>query len=70
MAANNEKRCRVCKRILVGDSKLGVCPDCINKYGTPLVALTATGGLIVIGFAVKNGKKIINIVKNIGIFKM
>ena len=33
MAEN--KKCWACKRTLVGDSKLGLCPDCLNKYGSP-----------------------------------
>ena len=24
----NEKKCKFCKRIIVGKSKLGICPDC------------------------------------------
>ena len=29
---NEEKRCKSCKRIIVGESKMGLCPNCINKY--------------------------------------
>ena len=49
---SEEKRCKACKRIIVGKSKIGYCPDCINKYGGRIaigagilasLALTATG---------------------------
>ena len=29
----NEKKCKFCKRIIVGKSKLGICSDCVNKAG-------------------------------------
>lgn len=29
-----EKKCWACKRTLVEENKLGLCPDCVNKYGT------------------------------------
>lgn len=45
MAQNDkEKRCWMCKRIIVGSSKLGLCPDCLNKAGTA----AATVGSIVV----------------------
>lgn len=28
------KKCWACKRTLMGDSKMGLCPDCLNKYGS------------------------------------
>lgn len=44
MAQNDkEKRCWACKRIIVGGSKLGLCPDCFNKAGT---AVASAGSLI------------------------
>lgn len=51
MAQNDkEKRCWMCKRIIVGSSKLGLCPDCFNKAGSTAAAvgsfvLTVGGGL-------------------------
>ena len=30
---SEEKRCKSCKRIIVGDSKTGLCSDCMSKYG-------------------------------------
>lgn len=39
------KKCWACKRTLVDDSKMGLCPDCINKYGSVVAALgLAVGG--------------------------
>ncbi|MBS7019293.1 MAG: hypothetical protein KH145_09170 [Faecalibacterium prausnitzii] len=53
------KKCWACKRTLVGDSKMGLCPDCINKYGS-IGATVAAFGLVVGGRQlVKNGEKII-----------
>lgn len=45
-----EKRCLnpKCKRIIVGDSKLGLCDTCFNKYGSIIipVSLSIAGGAI------------------------
>lgn len=65
----DEKICLACKRILVDESKLGLCPECLNKYGTPVVG-TAMGGLILLcRKALKNGgkiaKSVINVAKHI-----
>ena len=46
MAKN--KKCWACKRTLVGDSKMGLCPDCINKYGS-IGTAAAVVGLAVCG---------------------
>ena len=59
---NDEKTCRVCKRVLIGESKLGLCPDCLNKYGT-IAAVFSTGGLAfgikyAVKFVGKNSDKI------------
>ena len=51
----NEKKCKFCKRIIVGKSKLGICPDCLNKACNRVVgigsALVSIGGAILF----KNG---------------
>lgn len=65
----NEKTCWACKRIIIGDSKLGLCPDCLNKYGSPAAAAGALGLAIGGRYLIKNSGKIIkgiaNIAKNI-----
>lgn len=65
----NEKTCWACKRILIGESKLGLCPDCLNKYGTPAAAAftlgLGLGGRYLVKNAGKIGKGILNIAKNI-----
>ncbi|GHU51788.1 hypothetical protein AGMMS49975_06320 [Clostridia bacterium] len=68
MAKKNEqdvKKCWVCKSILVDDGKLGLCPKCINKYGSPAAAL----GLLDLGIVgkqlVKNGGKIAEVSANV-----
>lgn len=55
---NGEKSCWKCKRILVGESKSGLCPDCFNKYGS-VVAKIGIGGILSLGvkWVSKNGGK-------------
>lgn len=56
MAEN--KKCWACKRTLVGDSKMGLCPDCMNKYGSFAAIMTLV--LPVAGRQlIKHGGKII-----------
>lgn len=52
------KKCWACKRTLVGESKLGLCPQCLNKYGTPAAAAAALGIGVGVRLLVKNGGKI------------
>ena len=60
--ANNEKTCWACKRILVGESKLGLCPDCLNKYGSP-AAVGAVLGVVAGGrYLVKNREHVFNVI--------
>ena len=35
----NEKKCKFCKRIIVGKSKLGICSDCVNKAGKSILII-------------------------------
>lgn len=59
----DEKVCLTCKRILVGESKLGLCPKCINDYGSPLAVIGAIGigGILYLGkgWVMKNGGKVV-----------
>ena len=55
MAEN--KKCWACKRTLVGESKLGLCPKCLNRYGTPVTAIAALGISVGARQLVKNGWK-------------
>ena len=64
-----EGKCRICKRILVGESKSGLCTDCLNKYGTGATVFGA-GALILVGQKLlKNSGKIfkgaVGLIKNI-----
>lgn len=43
MEKKNEKNCWACKRILLTESKTGLCPECLNKYGSPAAIITALG---------------------------
>ena len=60
-----KKICWACQRALVGESKLGLCPDCINKYGTPVAVFGALG----LGFlgkkALKHSGKAVKVASNI-----
>lgn len=62
----DEKRCWVCKRIVVGAGKFVVCPACVNKYGSgaAFVVLGVLGRKVL-----QNGGKIvkgtINVIKMI-----
>lgn len=57
--SNEEKTCWRCKRVLVGKSALGLCPDCVNKYGTP-AAVVGTGVVLIGGkFLLKTITKIV-----------
>lgn len=50
---SEEKRCRVCKRIIVGKSTFGVCQDCTNKHGgrmLTVLGLLGTGSVAVFKF--------------------
>lgn len=53
------KKCWACKRTLVGNSKMGLCPDCINKYGSVGAAVAALGLAICGRQLIKHGGKII-----------
>lgn len=55
------KKCWACKRTLVGDSKMGLCPDCINKYGSIGTAVVVVGLAVGGRQLVKNGEKIIKV---------
>jgi hypothetical protein len=55
------KKCWACKTILVENNKLGLCPKCVNKGGTPVAAIALIG----ISFAgkqlLKNGGKVVGL---------
>ncbi len=53
---NDEKLCWACKKTLVGESKLGLCPGCINKYGSPAAAVLGIVGIGGISFL---GRKVL-----------
>ncbi len=61
--------CWACKTILVEDSKLGLCPKCVNRYGSPVAGVLLFGLGLAGRQLWKNGGKIIkaavDIAKNI-----
>lgn len=50
----DEKICLACKRVLVGESKLDLCPDCLNKYGSVGVTLGFGGIALLLNGVWKN----------------
>ncbi len=52
----DEKVCWACKRILIGESKFGLCPSCLNEYGSLVI-----GSIISIGsgLVLRNGSKVV-----------
>jgi ribosomal protein S27E len=61
-----EKICWACKRTLVEESKLGLCPDCVNKYGTPAAAACALGlGVLGKQALKKHGGKAVKVVTKV-----
>ena len=59
------KICWACKRTLVGESKLGLCPGCVNKYGTPVAAAGALGLGLLGRQALKNSNKAVKLVSKV-----
>ncbi|WP_417084151.1 hypothetical protein [Evtepia gabavorous] len=59
------KKCWACKRTLVGDSKMGLCPGCINDYGSIGAAAAALGLAVGGRQLVKHGGKIIKVATKI-----
>ena len=63
----DEKKCIICRRTLVAKSKTGLCPDCLNKYGSPAAVVGAGGIMYGAKILVKNRAKIAKaVVKVIG----
>ena len=75
MKKQTELKCKMCGRTISQDSKVKMCPDCINKYGTPAAGI-GIGGIVIGAKAafkhkdkiakgvVKAGKTIISLIKN------
>ncbi len=62
---NEDKICWACERTLVGESKLGLCPDCVNKYGTPAAAVGLLGLGLLGRQALKHSGKAVKVVANV-----
>lgn len=54
-----KKECWICHKTLVGKQKLGICPDCFNKGGTPIAGVVILFGLKKAGKLAANLYKII-----------
>ena len=58
---NEEKICWSCKRSFIKkEGKLGLCPKCINKHGTPAAGIGIAGLVFGGRQLIKHGGKIIN----------
>lgn len=62
----DSKKCKSCKRTLTGKSKTGLCPDCVNKYGTPAAGVGIGAAAIGIKQAVKHKDAIGKVIKTMG----
>lgn len=60
-----EKICWACKRTLAEESKLGLCPDCVNKYGTPAASAGTLGLVVLCKKAFKHSGKAVKVVANV-----
>ena len=56
------KTCWACKTIIIGESKLGLCPKCVNKYGSAGAAAIAFGTGIGVKYVIKNKDRVIKAV--------
>lgn len=51
-----EQRCKTCKRIIVGESKTGICPECARKGKNGAIGILGTLGSIAL-FVITRGRK-------------
>lgn len=57
--------CRKCGRALGNEDKFGLCPDCINKVGTPLITVgVSVLGAVVMKFGSKTMKLLISAIRH------
>lgn len=57
---DKERKCSICKRAITADDKTGLCPKCVNKYGTPAAAVGVGALGMGVRFVVQHKDKIIN----------
>ena len=57
MMTSEEKRCKTCKRIIVGKNRMGICPDCARKGKNGAVGILGTLGSIALFIITKGRKK-------------
>lgn len=62
----DSRKCKICKRTITGKSKTGLCPDCMNKYGTPAAGVGIGAAALGIKQAVKHKATIGKGVKTVG----
>lgn len=55
---NDAAACKSCGRRLDDGDKFGLCPDCANKFGTPLMGV---GGVAAVVAVKKLGPKIVRL---------
>lgn len=58
-----ERKCWACHRTLVGNGRLGLCPICANRYGTPAAGLLVLGIGKCVKHLFKNSAKIVKQIK-------
>ena len=52
---NEERKCKICGKTIVGKNKTGICSACINKAGD--AGVTVMGVLLLIGGTIWTGVK-------------
>ena len=64
MMSEDVRRCKQCGKIIVGDSKLGICPKCADKDKRGAAGIGVA--LVGVGLAIKRfGKPAVNLIKDI-----
>lgn len=57
MIESKDKRCKTCKRIIVGKNKTGICPKCARKGKNGAVGILGTLGSIALFVLTKGRRK-------------
>lgn len=55
---SENKKCWACRKTLIGGEKFGLCDRCLNKYGSPAVAIGILGLAVIGKSTMKKGGKI------------
>lgn len=62
---SKNKKCWACNKTLIGEEKFGLCERCLNKYGSPALAVTVLGITVGGKYMWNNREKIAKGIKNV-----